>query len=79
MRYLELTQTLRAVMKDEIHSVFPPFKRGGPNFDNFKKGGTLKDGGWGKPKGGERFSKIKGGTQLFKLNSGVEKNKNKDF
>ena len=51
-----------------------------PNFENFKKGGTLKKMlGWGKPKRGKIFSKIMGGTKLFKLNIGIEKNKNEDF
>ena len=60
----------------------PLFKGGGGNpiFEFFKKGGNQKKIlGWGKKKGGERFSKIKGGTQLFKLNLGIEKNKNEDF
>ena len=37
-----------------LHSVSPPFQKGGnPNFENFKKGGTLKKKlGWGRPKGG---------------------------
>ena len=58
-----------------------PLSKGGrdPNFENFKKGEPKKNFGWGKPKGGEIFSKIKGGTQLFKLNLGIEKNKNGDF
>ena len=66
-----------------IHSVFPlPFKRGGTQILKIlKRGGNLKIIlGWGKPKGGrEVFSKIKGRTQLFKLNLGIEKNKNGDF
>ena len=63
------------------HSVPPFFQRGGkPNFENFKKEGNLKKNlGWGKPKWGRRFLKTKGGTQLFKLNLGIEKNKNEDF
>ena len=65
----------------DCHSVSPPLSKGGnPHSENFKKGGNLKKNlGCGKPKGGERFSKIKGGTQLFKLNLGREKNKNEDF
>jgi len=38
----------------------------------FKNSGT-------KTKGGGRFSKRKGGNQLFKLNLGIEKNKNGNF
>jgi len=59
----------------------PPFKRwGNQHFENFKKGGgPEKNFGVGKPKGGGIFSKIKGGTQFFKPNSGIEKNKNGDF
>ena len=51
----------------------PPFKRGGdPNFENFKKEGDLKKI-WELeiPKGG--IFKIKGGTQLFKLNLGIKR------
>ena len=64
-----------------LQSVCPPFQKGGnPNLENFKKGGNLnKILGWVKPKGGEIFSKIKGGTQLFKLDLGIEKSKNGDF
>ena len=65
-----------------MHSVFPPFQKGGnPNFENFKRGGGAlkKKIGVGETKRRERFSKIKGGTQLFKLNLGIEKNKNEDF
>ena len=66
-----------------FHSVSPPLSKGGnPNFENFKKGGEPEKKFWGggNQKGGERFSKIKGGgTQLFKLNLGIEKNKNEDF
>ena len=60
----------------------PSFQKGGnPNFENFKKGGEPeKNFGMGETKrGGERFSKTRGGTQLFKLNLGIEKNKNEDF
>ena len=66
-----------------MHSVFPPFQKGGgnPNFENFKKGGEPEKKFWGggNQKGGERFSKIKGGTQLFKQNLGIEKSKIEDF
>ena len=44
-----------------------------------KRGEPEKNFRAGETKRGERFSKIKGGTQLFKLNLGTEKNKNKDF
>ena len=61
----------------------PPFKRGGNlNFENFKKGrGNLKKNfGVGETKrGGKIFKNKGGGTQLFKLNLGIEKNKNEDF
>ena len=59
---------------------FPPFQKGGdPNFEIFKKGGNLKKIlGWGNQKEGKIF-KNKGGTQLFKLNLGIEMNKNEDF
>ena len=46
---------------------FPPFLKGGGNpiFEFFKKEGNHKKIlGWGK-KGGERFSKIKGGEPNF--------------
>ena len=35
--------------------------------------------GWGKQKGREVFRERQGGTQLFKLNLGVKKDKNGDF
>ena len=51
------------------HSVFPLSKGGGgnPNFENFKKGGEPeKKFGVGETKrGGERFSKNKGGDSTF--------------
>ena len=57
-----------------------PLSKGGEPYENFKKGGNLKKNwGWGKPKGGGVFSKIKGGTQHFMLNLGIQKNKNGDF
>ena len=62
--------------------MFHPFQKGrNPNFENFKKRGNLKKnfGVWESKRGRERFSKIKGGTQLFKLNLGIEKNKNGEF
>ena len=47
----------------------PPFQKGGgnPNFENFKKGGEpeKKFRGGGNQKGGERFSKTKGGEPNF--------------
>ena len=50
------------------------------NIENFKNWGNLKKRlGLGKPKGGEIFSKRKGGTQLFKLNLGSENDKNRDL
>ena len=50
----------------------------GLHSENFKKG--EENLGWGKPKGGEKiFKKKGGGTQLFKLNLGIEKNKNEDL
>ena len=59
----------------------PPLSKGGnPKFEIFKKGGSLKKNfGVGETKGGKRFSKTKGRTQLFKLNLGIVKNKNEDF
>ena len=67
--------------KQHLLIVCSPLSKGGnPNFDNFKKGGNLKnDFGVGETKMGERFSKLKGGIKLFKLNLGIEKNKNGDF
>ena len=44
-----------------------------------KLGEPEKKLGLGKPKGGEIFSKRKGGTQLFKLNLGSENDKNRDL
>ena len=42
------------------------FKGGNPIFEFFKKGGNKKKfGGGGNQKGGERFSKIKGGEPNF--------------
>ena len=66
----------------QAHSRVPPplFKGEGTRFLNFsKRGGTKKNFRVGEKKGGKRFSKIKGGTQLFKLNLGIEKNKNENF
>ena len=60
----------------------PPFKRGGTQILKIsKRGGEPEKKFWGggNQKGGERFSKKKGGTQLFKLNLGIEKNKNEDL
>ena len=52
--------------------VCPHFQKGNPNFENFKKGEPEK----GKPKGGGRFLERKAeGTQLFKLNLEIEKEK----
>ena len=51
-----------------FHSVFPLFQKGGnPNFENFKKGGEPEKKFWGgrNQKGGEIFSKIKGGNPTF--------------
>ena len=41
-------------------------------------GNLKKTVGWGNQKGDKIF-KSKGGTQLFKLNLGIEKNKKGDF
>ena len=64
-----------------IVTVCSPFSKGmDQNFENFNKRG--KPGtkiGVGETKRGRRFSKIKGGTQIFKLNLGIQKNKNEDF
>ena len=56
-------------------------KGGGKSyFENLKKGGDLKKiFGMREIKREEIFSKIKGGTQLFKLNLGIEKNTNEDL
>ena len=53
-----------------FHSVSTPLSKGGTQILKIsKQGGNLKKNlGWGKPKRGGNFSKIKGGTQLFKLN-----------
>ena len=64
------------------HSRFPPpfLKGGNPIFEFFKKGGEPKKKFWGGgKKGGEMFSKLKGGYPTFKLNLGIEKNNNGDF
>ena len=65
------------------HSVFPPFQRGvgEPKFLKISKRGEpeKKFLVGGNQKGGGNFSKIKGGTQFFKLNLRIKKNKNGDF
>ena len=65
-----------------ILSAFSPLSKGGnPNFEIFKKGvGEPEKVFWGggNQKGGKIF-KNKGGTQLFKLNLGIVKDKNEDF
>ena len=64
------------------HSVSPPFKRwGGTQILKIsKRGGNLKKNvGVGETKRGGIFSKLKGRTQLFRFNLGIEKNKNGDF
>ena len=46
----------------------PLFKRGNPNFENFKKGREPeKNFGWVKPKGGGKIFKRKGGNQAFQV------------
>ena len=46
----------------------PPFKRGNPNFENFKKGEEPEKKFWGGGnQKGEIFSKIKGGIQRFQV------------
>ena len=59
----------------------PSFLKGGnPIFVLFKKGGNQKKNlGVGEKKGREFSEKKRGGTQFFKLNLGIEKNKNGDF
>ena len=61
----------------------PSFQKGGgePKFWKFQKGGEPEKKFWGggNQKGGKDFWKKSGGTQLFKLNLGIEKNKNEDF
>ena len=64
--------------------VCPPLflKRGEPNAWKFqKKGGNLKKKFWGggNQKEEGNILKNKGGTQSFKFNLGIEKNKNGDF
>ena len=44
-----------------------------------KRKKTWKKIGVGETKRVERFSIMGGGTQLFKLNLGIEKDKNRDF
>ena len=59
--------------------MFPPFLWREPKFWKFQKGGNLKnDLGGGNQKGGGDFGN-KGGTKLFKLNLGIEKDKICDF
>ena len=57
----------------------PATKRGKPNFENFKKGEPEKKIWDGRNQRVEKFSKIKGGTSLFKLNLGIENDKNRHF
>ena len=60
-------------IKIHVHSRGPLFKGGNPIFEFFKKGREPKKNfGVGEKKGGGRFSKIKGETQHFKLNLGIE-------
>ena len=60
--------------------MFPPFKRGGnPNFENFKRGEPEKKFRVEETKRGGKIFKMKGGTQLSKLNLGIEEGKNGDF
>ena len=67
------------VLRVVLHSASPPFQEGGPKFWKFQKGGNLKKNfGMGETKRGGGFSK-KGGTQLLKLNLGIEKNKVRTF
>ena len=58
--------------------IFKKEMRGNLNFENFKRGDLKKNFGMEEIKR-RGFSKIKRGTQLFKLNLGIEKNKNEDF
>ena len=58
--------------------VFPPFIGGNQILKIAERGNLKKFQGGGKPKGG-RFSEIKGRAHLFKLNLGIEKDKNGDF
>ena len=47
----------------------PHLSKGGTQIFKFRGRGELKINlGWGKLNGGERFSKRKGGTKLFKSN-----------
>ena len=48
-------------------------------YKNFKRGGTWKKLGWGKPKGAKGLSERNVGTHLFNHNLGIEKDKNGDF
>ena len=63
-----------------MSSVFPSLSKGGyPNFEN-SKGGEPEKKFWSRGnEKGERFFKIKGGTQLCMLNLGIERNKKGDF
>ena len=56
------------------------FQKGGTQILNISKRGEPEKEIWGEgnQKGGEIFKK-KGGTQIFKLNLGIEMNKNDDF
>ena len=69
-------------MSFQLHTlsiVCPPFKRGHPNFENFKRGGDLtkkieKIFFGENQKEGDIF-KMEGGTQLFKFNVGIKRAK----
>ena len=58
--------------------MFPLSKGGNPNFENFKKGEPKKFSQGKTERKGKIFKK-KGGTQLFKMILGIEKDKNGDF
>ena len=67
----------------QLSSCVPsPLSKGGgePKFWKFqKRGGTWKKNWGGETKRRWKIFKNKGGTQLFKLNLGIEKNKNEEF
>ena len=77
----------KAVLKENVteecpssHNVPPLQKEGGTQILKSSKRGEPEKKFWvGETKRVERFSKIKGGTQLFMLNLGTAKNKNEDF
>ena len=70
----------------EVNSLYlvcsPLLSKGNPNFEIFKEGvGEPEKIFWGggNQKRRKDFQKQRGGTQLFKLNLGIVKNKNEDF